>query len=105
MLNNFQASTEIKFTTLSDVPVSELADLTTNDSLFSHLTISKTKEDDGKISNTRIDSDPSLAPLCEIAQSERNKEKLAAAQYPFTSIAWIVLPAFRFLIVSRSDLV
>ena len=97
MLKNFEASSEIKFTTLSDVPVSELEDLSTADSTFSHLTISTTKEDDGKISNTRIDSNPFLAPITTAAKKNGPKKALEAAQYLFMSIAWIVLPAFRFL--------
>ena len=106
MIQNFQASDEIKFTTLSDVPVSELHNFDTSKTNAETLTISTTKDDAGSIINKSIEDDPLLAPISENAKKEQVCKKMLAAQYLFISIAWIVVPAFRFFhSLSGSNLV
>lgn len=95
MLQNFENADEIKFTTLSDVPVSELKDMKFEHPPGETLTISTTKGDDGVLSNKCIDDDPLLHPLSQNAKKARLTRSMEKGQYLFMSIAWIVLPAFR----------
>ena len=99
MIQNFQASDEIKFTTLSDVPVSKLHNFDTSKTNAETLTISTTKDHAGSIINKSIEDDPLLAPISENAKKERVCKKMLAAQYLFISIAWLFLLAFWFFML------
>jgi len=95
MLQNFETSDDIKFRTLSDVPVSELKNLDIERGPAETLTISTNKDDEGRLINKAIDNDPTLAPISDSAKKTRLTRKMQYLQYLFISIAWIILPAFR----------
>lgn len=95
MLDNFENSQEISFTTLSDMPLADLHHEQPTESLES-ITVSTTKNGKGSLVNTPVQDIPTLAPIAEMAKTERVRRKMSAAQYLFISIAWIVLPVFRF---------
>jgi hypothetical protein len=106
LLQNFQDSEEVAYTTLCDIPINEFTTGTTKklhynklaaSSLDDYVTISTTKDcESGTILNEDILDIPSLAPIHEIAQKSRKDRTISKSQYLFISIAWIFLPAFRF---------
>ena len=98
MIDNFENSQEVKFTTLCDVPLSELTS-SGDDDLLTSITMSTIKDDNGNIVNTPVKDIPSLAALGPLAKSERVRRQLSVAQYLFISIAWTVLPVFRFFML------
>ena len=68
MLQNFETSDEMKFTTLSEVPVSELKNLDIKKGPAETLTPSTTKDDEGRLTNKAIANDPTLAPISDSAK-------------------------------------
>ena len=98
MLKTFKDSEEIEFTTMSDVPVEDLeghvfepADDT--------VTVSTTKKADGVAISTPVSDIASLEGVEEQAKDARTQKNMKASDYLFMSIAWILLPAFRFFLL------
>ena len=73
-----------------------MEDMACQDKLSDTITISTTKDVSGNVSNKDVSTIPELEPLEEFAKNERSCRGLSAQKYLFISIAWIVLPAFRF---------
>ena len=106
MLDTFKSSNEIAFTTISDVPMTELEDVDINHGKSSYhqdpeyqdetVTVSTTKDASGKVTTTEVNDLPELAPVDEFAKTERANRQLPKNNFLFISIAWILLPAFRF---------
>ena len=76
MLQNFVTSGEIKFTTLSDVPVSKLKNVDIEKGPAETLTISTTKDENDRLINKAIDNDPTLAPISDSAKKTRLTRKM-----------------------------
>ena len=117
MLANFEDSNEIRYTSLSDIPMSDLrvdsrsSPLAGNTST-SHLgddsggsttegtmTISTTQDDDGNLVNTPVTDLPMMSEIEGVAHNARRTRKLASSVYLFMAVAWISLPAFRFFML------
>ena len=71
MIKNFELSNEIKFTTLSDVPVSDIKGLDTINTNSDTITIFTTKSINGNILNDSIEDDPIMSPISENAKATR----------------------------------
>ncbi len=101
MLENFEKSNEIRFTTLSDVPRHELYD----DSNFSRknnslnedesIAVSTTKHIDGSIINSPVSNISPIKGIEPLAKVECRERQLSKNDILFIAIAWTVLPAFR----------
>ena len=98
MLGDFEKSGLVKFTTVSDVPLSEL---TSNRPLSDEgsVTLSTTKVSDGTIVNTPVANIPKLSHLADIARHARVTRKLKPDQYLFMAIAWTMLPSLRYFLL------
>ena len=96
MIKNFELSNEIKFTTLSDVPLSDIKGIDTTNTNSDTITISTTKSINGNIINDSIEDDPIMSPISETAKATLLSKNITKEQHLFISIAWIILPAFRF---------
>ena len=75
MLQSFENSNEIKFTTLSDIPLSDFTNTPAPPSEEDTITVCTTKSDNGDIINTPISEMPVLAPLKDIATDTRRLQK------------------------------
>lgn len=95
MLSDFKESDDIKFTTLSDIPMQDLegCDGGSNGTI----TVSTTKNDDGTITNTPVSQLLELASLKldETAKQEREERAISEDDVMFMSVAWIVGRNFR----------
>jgi len=69
MIKNFELSNEIKFTTLSDIPVSDIKGLDTINTNSDTITIFTTKSINGNILNDSIEDDPIMSPISENAKA------------------------------------
>jgi len=96
MIKNFDLSNEIKFTTLSDVPVSDIKGLDTTNTKHDTITISTTKCVNGKITNDSFEDDLIMSPISKNAKAIRLSKTNTKELYLLISIGWIVFPAFRF---------
>ena len=95
MLDDFEKSGSVKFTTVSDVPLSELK---SNRPLSDEgsVTLSTTKVSNGTIVNTPVSDIPKLSHLADVARHARSTQKLKPNQYLFMAIAWTMLPSLRY---------
>ena len=99
MLANFESSSEIKFTTISDVPLCELDDHPCAPDAGASVLLSTSTSDKGDVINTPVSQIPGMKGLVELARSSRQLRKIKSNQYQFISIAWTVLPVFRFFLL------
>jgi len=99
MLSNFENSNDIKFTTISDVPTSELRGLPTGHEDHTSVVLSTTKGDNGQLNSTDLSSVTSAEGLVKHARMSRKSRKIRDNQYQFIGIAWIVLPLFRYFLL------
>ena len=99
MLANFENSSEIKFTTISDVPHCDPDNHPLDTELEPSVLLSTTKQDNGKVVNTPIDDLPGMEDLVKSVRSSRNLRKIKNNQYQFVSIAWTILPILRFFLL------
>ena len=98
MLEDFEKSRLVKFTTVSDVPLSELSSnrpLTETGTI----TLSTTKTGDGSVVNTPVSDIPKLSHLSDIARHARITRKLDPRQYLFMAIAWTMIPCLRYFLL------
>lgn len=95
MLNNFEDSDEILYTTMSDIPVSTLEENREEDRNAT-ITACTTKLANGTIKNTPVSELPELEPIVDKVKQERIERGLSLQEFLFISVAWIVLPAFHF---------
>jgi len=99
MLDDFVNAGEIAFTSLSDVPLSDLTE-SLYDERLDHLnetvTISTLKEDGGEVMNYDSSMVQGLKELEELAKRERVERKMDKNDVLFIGVGWIVLPAFRY---------
>ena len=119
MFDNFESSDKIAFTVLSDVPYSELDSEQLNSIKYNNhkadrnhhnhnesITLCTTKSVDGKVINTPVSEIPLVKDIEPIAKEERKDRQMPLCDTLFISVAWVVLPAFRFFsIMPRSHLV
>jgi len=95
MLQEFKKSNDIKFTTLSDIPVEDLEgyDGGGNETV----TVSTTKNDDGTITSTPVSEMLGLSSLNleETAKRERRERIISRSDVMFMSVAWIKRRNFR----------
>ena len=95
MLQNFKDSDDIKFTTLSDIPVQDLKgyDGVSNETV----TVSTTKNDDGTVTNTPVSELLGLSSLNldETAKREREERAISKSDVMFMSVAWTKHRNFR----------
>jgi hypothetical protein len=94
MVANLEKRGDVKFTTLSDTPESML-----EGGGQGTVTMSTVKEEDGTVVNTDIKDLPEISNLEENVKLERQQRNLSAAEVLFISIAWTVIPAFRFFLL------
>ena len=100
MLSNFETSRDIKYASLTDVPLSELRmDCETSTDSSSTMTISTTQDDNGDLVNTPVTDLPMMGEIQGIAHSARRARQLAKTVFLFMAVAWISLPAFRFFML------
>jgi hypothetical protein len=102
MLETFQASDEIRFTCLSDIPVGGFSEddaTTTSLSGGKTITVSLSKKENNKIIRENVEDSKALAPIEPIAKEERIARNMPSKDILFISIAWIVLPVFRFFLL------
>ena len=102
MLETFQSSDEVCFTTLSDMPVQEyLEDKSTkedeNQKLTRTVLVTKNGSDENLIEN--VADNPSLAEIETIAQNERGIRNMLPEHILFISVVWTVLPVFRLFLL------
>ena len=98
MLADFENSRSVKFTTVSDVPLSELSSNQSH-SENGTVTLSTTKTAGGTIVNTPVADIPKLSHLADIARHARTTRKLNPSQYLFMAIAWTMLPCLRYFLL------
>ena len=99
MLDDFKNAGEIAFTSLSDVPLSDLTESLYDERLDHRdetVTISTLKEDGGEVVNYDSSMVTGLKELEELAKKERVERKMDKNDVLFIAIGWIVLPAFRY---------
>ena len=99
MLETFQASDEIRFTCLSDIPVGEFVDNEeTTVPLKSEktITVSLSKKENKKIVRENVRDSKALAPIEPIAQEERIARNMPSKDILFISIAWLFFQCFGF---------
>jgi len=99
MLDDFEHSDEISFTTLSDVPIDQLTDKLNDERCLSTqetLTIASTKHAKKTVVNTDIATLQYGEQIEAAAKQERIERKLKSTDILFVAIAWLVTPAFRF---------
>jgi hypothetical protein len=107
MLTNFENSNEIKYTVLSDIPISDLRNTSASNACDDPgvstqegtITISTTQDESGNVVNTPITDLPMMSDIQGVAHSTRRTRQLASSVYLFIAIAWISLPAFRFFML------
>ena len=99
MLDNFEKSDDIKFTTISDVPTSELRRLPPGHEDHPSVVLSTTKGENGNVISTDLSSVPAANGLVKQTRITRKSRKILANQYQFIGIAWIVLPLFRYFLL------
>ena len=99
MLANFENSSEIKFTTISDVPHCDLDNHHLDTELEPSVLLSTTKKDNRKVVNTPVDDLPGMKDLVKSVRTSRNLRKIKKNQYQFVSIAWTILPILRFFLL------
>ena len=73
MLSRFENSDEIKFTTISDVPTSELRDVTLGPDDAPSVVMSTTKGDDGQVRNSDLSCVPGVEGLVKQTRISRKK--------------------------------
>ena len=93
MIDNFESSNEIKFTTLSDVPLSDLEGGLATTSQET-VTISTTKDDDGKLKNTPVQDMHHLSLLVSVTRQTRLTRAMKKSIGLFMAITWILIRAF-----------
>ena len=98
MLADFENSRSVKFTTVSDVPLTELSSNQSH-SKNGTATLSTTKTANGTIVNTLVADIPKLSHLADIARHARTTRKLNPSQYLFMAIAWTMLPCLRYFLL------
>ena len=99
MLGDFENAQEIAFTSLSDVPLSDLTESLYDERLDHRnetVTISTKKEDGGEVMNYDSSMVPELKELEELAKKERVERKMGNNEVLFIAVGWIVLQAFRY---------
>eukprot|EP00804_Cyclotella_cryptica_P003597 CCRYP_002199-RA/>CCRYP_002199-RA protein AED:0.32 eAED:0.33 QI:0/0/0/1/0/0/3/0/218 len=102
LLQNYQDSEKVAYTTLCDTPINDFTSGTTkkfhyNKFAASLVTISTTKDCEScTILNEDILDIPFPVPIHEIAWKSTKERTFSRSQYLFTLIAWIFLPVFRF---------
>ena len=92
---------EIAFTSLSDVPLSDLTDSLQDERLNLRnetVTISTNKEEGGHVTNHDSSTLPQLKDLEELAKQERIERKLDKNDVLFIAVGWIVLDYLLFAI-------
>ena len=109
MFDDFESSEEIAFTVLSDVPYSELDteqlkninynNVTERVNNNQSITLCTTKSTDGKVINTPVSEIPLVKDIEPIAKEERKDRQMPLSDTLFISVAWVVLPAFRFFLL------
>jgi len=106
MIDDFKSSNDIKFTTLSDIPLSMLQEDVPNEGdEYAHLmqnaqdtiTMSTTKSDDGSIVATPVNTIDQLQSLDleTTAKQQRSERALSKSEVMFMSVAWRVNRNFR----------
>ena len=99
MLDDFENADEIAFTSLSDVPLSDLTESLCDEWLDLRnetVTISTSKEEGGDVTDYDSSTLPELKDLEALAKQERIERKLDKNDVLFIAVEWLVLPAFRF---------
>ena len=99
MLARFEKSEEVRFTTISDVPTSELRNVPADQESESSVLLSTTKTEAGDIINSNLSTHPSAKGLVDRTRLSRRNRKIRAKQYQFVSIAWTILPVFRYFLL------
>ena len=98
MLDDFQDSNEISFSTVSDVPM----DLLTDDLMGSTkdtVTISTTKIANEDVEIKEMSTLDFGKDIEAAAKNEREEKNLKKKDVLFIAIAWLVIPAFRFFML------
>ena len=100
MLSTFENSDETQFTTLSSVPIDELQlDSAITNCTTKTVTVSTTKSDNKTLLTTPVTDNPNLAGIDDKIEEACDDRKLDSNQHLFVSIAWIVIPVFRYFLL------
>mmetsp|Transcript_23810 Transcript_23810/g.54521 ORF Transcript_23810/g.54521 Transcript_23810/m.54521 type:complete len:1402 (-) Transcript_23810:247-4452(-) len=100
MIDSFESNPDIKFTALSDIPLSDLREPTKRASTEvsnGTVTVSTSKDEDGNISTTEVTDIPNMAHTECTAKTERSQRGLESFQVLFMAIGWVFLPMLRFV--------
>ena len=102
MLETFQSSDEVRFTTLSDMPVQDYLEFYSTEThcdknITRTVSVTKNGPNDKCVEN--VADNPSLAEIETIAQNERVLRKMQPKDVLFISVAWTVLPVFRLFLL------
>ena len=102
MLETFQVSDEIQFTCLSDIPVDEYFENNSGTSPTESgetITMALSKKENNEIVSQHVCDSKSLAPIEPIAYEDRISRNMNPKDILFISVAWIVVPVFRFFLL------
>ncbi|KAL7528985.1 hypothetical protein ACHAXR_004319 [Thalassiosira sp. AJA248-18] len=104
MLDMFESSNEVRFTSLSDVPLTqyyeiarEEEDLATDEQstqVSDTITMSLTKDENNNIIQEDLKESSTLGEIADLAKEERKARKMKKKDELFISIAWTVMPLF-----------
>ncbi|KAL7529904.1 hypothetical protein ACHAXR_003219, partial [Thalassiosira sp. AJA248-18] len=102
MLGMFKSSNEVRFTSLSDVPIDQYCYVDPHEKstdAADTVTMSLSKDENNNITQEDIRTKKSLAEIDVLAKKERIARKLKKKDELFISIAWTVMPLFRFFLL------
>ena len=102
MLDDMKDFQEVAFTQIADVPLNDLTqDLQDSQIRQANATVTlcSTKETDGKITQDDATTKPTLQELTVHVGNARAEREISKGGVLFIAIAWIVIPAFCFLML------
>ena len=106
MIEDFEDSQEIAFTSIADVPINDfeegnIADKSDTAIQTSQqtITVCTKKSPLGIVTNDDAHTLPTLEQIEKIAKEERKERAMAPDQILFIGVAWVVIPAFRFFML------
>lgn len=104
MIDQFEREEDISYTILSNVPLSDLKDLSKDaaseldgDGQNKNVTVATTKGDDGNITCKEVSSEDEIAHADNIAKEQRQERALDVTQILFMAIGFVYLPLLRFV--------
>ena len=108
MIDQFESNPDVKFTTLSNIPITELKsgvtasrnDLqmpNTHNKSNENVTVATSKDDNGNITSTEVLNIKELSYTDETAKDERVQRELKPDQILFMAIGFVFIPILQFV--------